>query len=248
MRLAIYENKAKVSGMVFSRAWNILNPVLQILVYWIVFDVGLKTGARGNIPYVIWLTVGLLPWMAINQAMTSSANAVFHDASTIKNIAIPLSVIPIKSVVGAWLEHFYSLIVIFAVLVLGRIPFSWHMLEVVYYYAAGFCFLAAFSLITSSIAVVFKDFQRILQSIIRLLFYLSNVVWQPSADSGKLTMLLKLNPLSYLIDGYRNCLVYQTGLWENVPQLCYFWAVTLVLFLLGAALHMKLRDGFIDMI
>lgn len=248
LRLALYENKAKVGGMVFNKLWNVLNPLLQILVYWFVFGVGLKAQTVGDVPYVIWLTIGLLPWMSISQAMTTSSNSIFHDATIVKNISFPLSIIPMKSVIGAWVEHFYSLLVIFAVLLVGQVQLTWFCLEVVYYYIAGFCFLTAFSLFTSSITVVFKDFQRFLQPIIRLLFYVSNVVWSPSQASEKWANILKLNPLSYLIDGYRNCLIYGNGISVNASQAIYFWVFTLVLFVLGAMLHVKLRDGFIDMI
>ncbi len=247
-RLAFYENKAKLGDTTFGWIWNILNPALQILVYWFVFSVGLKTSSVNGVPYAIWLTVGLLPWMSISQAMTSAATSITSFSSILRNVAFPLSLCPAKRVLEAWIEQLYMLVVMLAVLLIGGVQLKWRAFEVAYYLFAGYAFLFSFGLITSSITAVFKDFQRFLGPIIRLLFYVSNVVWAPSADAGSWAQLFKFNPLSYLIDGYRSCLIFDTPFYANPTRMIFFWGIVLVMFFIGSKLHVKLRDRFIDLI
>lgn len=247
-RLAVYENRAKLGDTTFGWIWNILNPSLQILVYWFVFSVGLNMNSINGVPYVIWLTVGLLPWVSISQAMTASAGAINSFSSTLKNIAFPLSLVPAKAVLEAWIEHIYMLIVMLAVLLIGGIRLQWRAVELLYYIVAGYAFLMSFGLIASSLTAVFKDFQRFLGPIIRLLFYVSNVVWTPTDDAGAWASFIKYNPLSYLIDGYRNCLVYNTPFYSDYMRMIFFWTVVVLMFYIGSKLHVKLRDRFIDLI
>ncbi len=247
-RLAVYENKAKLEDMTFGWVWNILNPALQILVYWFVFSVGLHMTSVDGVPYVIWLAAGIMPWLSISQAMTSSTTSINSFSSILKNINFPLSLVPAKTVLGIWIEHLYMLLVMIAMLIISGVRLRWRAFELLYYLFAGFSFLFSFGLITSSITAIFKDFQRFLGPIIRLLFYLSNVVWAPSADAGAWSSIFLYNPLSYLIDGYRNCLINDIPFYEPYQRMIFFWTVVLVMFFVGSLLHVKLRNRFIDLI
>lgn len=247
-RLTIHENKAKSAEMVLGRIWNFLNPALQILVYWFVFDVGLHNGAVEGVPYVVWLTCGLLPWMYINNAMNNSSVSISQFSRVLQNIAFPLALVPAKSVFAAWFEHLYTVVIMFAVALISGVKPTWHMLEVVYYMVASLTFLTAFSLIASSLTAVFRDFHQFLQPMIRMLFYISNVVWKPGVNAGSWSIIMRINPLAYLIDGYRNALLYGIPFWGSWRQALCFWGITLVMLVIGCRLHVKLRDRFIDLV
>jgi len=203
----------------------------------------------GNIPYVVWLTVGILYWTTINTAIMHASESLNASAGILKSIAIPLAVIPAKSILSAWVEHLYMLIIIFLVIIANGLPVTWSLLGIFYYYAAGYCFTFAFSLITSSITVVFKDFTGFLNPILRFVFYFSNVVWEaPTESMGRWSYLFRYNPFAHLVDGYRYAFLYDIPFYTHYKSMVYFWTVTIVMFLFGSYLHHKLKDRFIDMI
>lgn len=249
IRLAMYERKAGHGGTFLGNIWNLLNPALQIFVYWFVFTVGLKMkSVTGDYPYVLWLMTGLLPWMYINSAMMAGTGSYFTFSGILKNIRFPLSIVPEKSVASAMLDHLWTMSVLMAVLFLSGIRPQWVMLEIFYYMLASVFFLTAFSLMTSAVCVAVRDFQKILNPFLRLLFYISSVVWPIENLSRQLQALLRLNPLTYIIEGYRNCLLYQTSFLGDWERGLYFWGISLLLFFAACQVHGHLRERFIDMI
>ena len=121
-----------------------------------------------------------------------------------------------------------------------------HWLELAYYLLSAWAFLTGFSLITSSLSAVYRDFFEFLNPIMRLLFYISSVVWPLESLPENLQAIMFLNPFAYIVEGYRKCLLYGEGFWMNWQQGLYFWALTAVLIVLGSTLHMRLRKRFID--
>ena len=121
-----------------------------------------------------------------------------------------------------------------------------HWLELAYYLLSAWAFLTGFALITSSLSAVYRDFFEFLNPIMRLLFYISSVVWPLESLPENLQGIMFLNPFAYIVEGYRRCLLYREGFWGNWQQGLYFWGLTLVLLVLGSLLHMRLRRRFID--
>ena len=129
---------------------------------------------------------------------------------------------------------------------LGGVPVTWHYLELAYYLAASWVLLIGAALLTSSLTAVFRDFGELLQPLMRLLFYVSSVVWAIDGLSPGLQRVMRLNPLVYIIEGYRKCLLYGEGFWSSPGQGAYFWLAALALLAAGCTLHMRLRNRFID--
>ena len=91
------------------------------------------------------------------------------------------------------------------------------------------------ALLTSSLTAVFRDFGELLQPLMRLLFYVSSVVWAIDGLSPGLQRVMRLNPLVYIIEGYRKCLLYGEGFWSSPGQGAYFWLAALALLAAGWA-------------
>ena len=246
VRLALYENRSRRSQLLLGRVWDFLNPLFQILIYWFVFSVGLKTETRNGFPYAVWLMCGMMPWLAMNSASTGAASAIQMNASVLKNVCIPVTIIPMKAIVRAYYEHLWTMGILVATLLFSGFLPTWHWLELAYYLAASWAFLTGFSLITSSLSAVYRDFYEFLNPILRLLFYISSVVWPLESLPAELQSIMRLNPFAYIVEGYRNCLLYGQSLLANWQQGLYFWALTAVLLMLGSILHVRLRSRFID--
>lgn len=248
-RLANYELKAQNNGTVFGFFWNFLNPALQILVYWFVFSIGLQVKApQGEYPYIIWMIVGIIPWFYISTALQTSAMSIYSYNSILKRVNLPLSIVPVKTVFSGFIGHVEAMLVVFAIILLSGSPVKSTVWQLPYYMFAMVCFLTGWSLFASAITVVFKDFQKILSAVIRLLFYISPIVWSQENLPDNLQAILSYNPFAYILQGYRNCILYGYSLTVYWKMGLYFWAFTILLFLLGASIHMKFRKKFMDLI
>ncbi len=246
IRLALYENRSRRSQLLMGRVWDFLNPLFQILIYWFVFSVGLKTETRNGFPYAIWLMCGMMPWLAMNASSVNAANAIQANAHVLKNVAIPVTIMPMKAIVRAYYEHLWTMGILVATLLFTGVWPTWHWLELAYYLVSAWAFLMAFALITSSLSAVYRDFFEFLNPIMRLLFYISSVVWPLESLPENLQAIMFLNPFAYIVEGYRKCLLYGEGFWMSWQQGLYFWALTIVLLVLGSMLHIRLRRRFID--
>lgn len=249
LRLASYELKAQNNGTIFGFLWNFLNPALQILVFWFVFAIGLQVHApRDNYPYIIWMIVGIIPWFYISTALQSSTMSIYSYSGILKRVKLPLSIVPVKTVFSGFIGHLWAMLVVFAVMLLSGSPVSPMVWQLPYYMLCTICFLIGWGLLASAIAVVFKDLQKILIAVIRLLFYISPIVWSQENLPENLQFIFNLNPFAYILNGYRNCILYGQSLTVEWRMGLYFWTLTLLLFLLGSSVHMKFRRKFMDLI
>ena len=249
VRIAKYENKAEYKGTILGILWNLLNPALQIFVYWLVFSSGLRgIGPKDGIPYALWITLGILPWITMNSIMNTSMTSMVASSSVIKNLSIPVSIIPMITVISKGIVHLWSMLVMLVILLLYDIMPTWHIFEVIYYTIAGGFIMTGLSLIFSSLNVVLKDFQRIMQPIFRLLMYVTAVIVPLENFSPKLQSIFRLNPLTYVVEGYRYCLIYNTGIEQHWVRGVYFWGFALVIYLLGCWIHVKLRKQIVDLV
>jgi len=248
-RLAIYDLKAMNHGTFLGGLWNLVNPALQLAVHWLVFAIGLNIGAqRGGYPYVIWLMVGLIPWIYISEVLFGAMTSIYGFRGILKNMSFPLAIVPIKNVLTTWMVHFWAMIIVFAIFLLAGYHLGINSLFVLYYEFCALAFLSAYALIASTITVLTKDFQKLMSSVIRLLYFISPVVWDQGHLSEPLRTILKLNPFAYILDGYRESILYNSGLAINLWQGVYFWIITLILFIYGCYIHIKFRKQFIDLL
>lgn len=249
MRLANYELKKQNTDTMFGFLWNFLNPALQIFVYWFVFAIGLKTSApQGGYPYIIWMIVGIMPWFYISTALTTTLTSILAYGGVLKRMTFPMAIVPVKSVMSALLAHLWSMLVVLVIIFVSGYRVSSYWFQTFYYMFCSIVFLVGYALLASAVNMVFRDFQKLMSSVIRLLFYLTPIVWVQDSLPEHLKFVLKLNPFAYIIDGYRDSLLYGRSLAWHWKQGCYFWIFTVVLFVIGCNVHMKFRKKFIDLI
>lgn len=248
-RLSSYDVKVRNSETVFGFLWNFFNPALQIFVYWFVFAIGLRTPAPvEGYSYLIWMIFGIMPWFFINSAIMSSTTSIVAFRSVLKRMKFPVGIVPAKAVLSAFIEHLWAMVVVIALFFLCGYRMGVHAVNLLYFMVCALAFLLGFGLFASAVNVVFRDFQKIMNSILRLLFYLSPVVWSQDSLPEHLKFALRLNPIAYIIDGYRESILYNHTLMFHGRQAVYFWCVTILLLLVGAAVHDRLCRQFMDLV
>lgn len=248
-RLAKYELKNQHGGTFFGFLWNFLNPALQVLVYWFVFAVGLRKGNDiDGIPYIVWLVIGIICWYYINQAMLGADMSIISFVDVLKRMKFPLAIVPVKTVASNFITHICSLVIVFVVVLISGCSISPSIWLLPYYIFATTFFIVGYSLISSSINVLFRDFHNFSNTALRFLFFISPVMWKPSEDDVFLNIFMKINPFAYILNGYRDTILYGWNLADNLESGIIFWTISIVMFVVGCVMHMRLRHKFIDLL
>ncbi|MFP3125343.1 ABC transporter permease [Ectobacillus funiculus] len=246
-RLSLYQLKITNNNNYLGMLWEIINPLIQLSIYWFVFGFGIR-GGKGvdGVPFVYWLSAGLLVWFFLNAAIPQSSKSIYTRLGIISKMNFPMSVIPSHVILSILYQHLALLAVITIGFLLTGQGISLHYLQLPYYIFAAVMFVFSLSLITSTLTTVVRDIQMIVQSVMRMMLYLTPILWTPEKFSPKLQMLMKLNPMYYIVEGYRYALLGTGWFFEEGTYTLYFWVVVLVMLCIGSALHIKFRRYFVD--
>lgn len=248
-RLARYELKSQHGGTFFGFLWNFMNPAFQILVYWFVFAVGLRRGNdMDGVPYIVWLVIGIICWYYMNQAMLGADMSIINFTDVLKRMKFPIAIVPTKTVASNFITHMCSMVIVFVVVLVSGAKISSSVWLLPYYIFAATFFITAYGLFASTINVLFRDFHNFSNTAMRFLFFISPVMWEPDGDNALLSVIMKINPFAYILGGYRDAILYGRDFLANLDAAVIFWAITLVMFVVGCVVHMRFRHKFIDLL
>lgn len=247
-RLAKNDFKTKFSGSYLGIFWAFVQPIVTVLVYWFAFQVGLRSGNVGDFPFVLWLVSGLVPWFFFSEALNSGTNAFIEYNYLVKKVVFKISILPVVKTISALFVHlFFAFFTLLLFAGYGYFP-DLYSIQVVYYSFCVFVFVLGISYITSAIVVFFRDLTQIINIILQVLVWLTPIMWNISMLPESLAWFFKLNPIYYIVFGYRSALMDKTWFWENYYMTGYFWIVTVAMFGIGVLLHKRLKDHFADVL
>ncbi|XXM72902.1 ABC transporter permease [Lysinibacillus sphaericus] len=252
-RLSLYELKSANKNNYLGMLWEVLNPGIQIAIYWFVFGYGLKSGGEGRgdvdgVPFFPWLLAGMVVWFFINPAIVQASKSIYTRIKMLSKMSFPLSAIPSYVIMSKFYPHLYLTGISILMFQFMGYPISIYYLQLPYYMFAVVAVIVAISLITSTLSTIIRDVQMVVQSVVRMLLYLSPILWNmEELLSEKLVTIMKINPFYYIVEGYRSALLGQGWYFiEHMQYTLYFWALVLVLFAFGSFIHLKFRRHFVD--
>lgn len=230
-------------------AWTFISPLLQISIYWFIFGLGIRGNAEVNgIPFLAWLICGLIPWLFIAPTLTAGTRSIISKLPLISKLKFPISILPNVVIMTNAVPFFVMLMMAICILTgYGYGPTIYYV-QLIYYLFATAVLLLAILLFTATLTVIVRDIQLAMQSLVRFMFFLLPIVWVTDNLPDKFLFLLKLNPLYYLIDGYRMTLLGDGWFYSHPIELIYFWGVTLILLVFGAKSYEKFKNQFVDFI
>lgn len=249
--------KTRFAGVYLGTIWAFIQPIVTIFVYWFVFEKALHTpGSQTrqgiNVPFVCWLMAGLMPWFFFQDAIIGGTNALMEYSYLVKKVVFKISILPVVKVISALFVHiFFLALTVVVCWVYGFEP-DLYTLQIIYY---AFCMIAlvtGLAYATSAIVVFFRDMSQIINIILQVGVWVTPIMW--NLDSMKNDMspvvltILKLNPMYYIVNGYRNSVIYKTGFWEYPWQTLYFWIFTIVFLWLGTTIFKRMRVHFADVL
>lgn len=246
--LAKNDFKTKFAGSYFGIFWAFVQPIITVLVYWFVFQVGFGAQPVNGCPYVLWLTAGLVPWFYFSDLLNGGTNAFLEYNYLVKKVVFQISILPGVKVCSALFVHFFFIIVAVTICACyGQFP-DLYTLQLLYYTFALTVFGLAISYFTSSIVIFFKDLAQVITIVLQVGVWITPIMWQIDILPPVWQTIMKLNPLFYIVRGYRQALLDKQWFWTYWQNTLYFWIVTIILFILGTKTFSKLKEHFSDVL
>ena len=246
--LAKNDFKTKYAGSYFGTVWAFIQPIVTICVYWFVFGLALRNGSDKGVPFVLWLIAGLIPWFFFQEGLTGGTNALLEYNYLVKKVVFKISILPIIKIIAATFIHvFFVVVLLIVAAVYGYYP-TVYTLQIPYYIFCMFIFVLALCYSTCSIVVFFRDLSQIINIALQIGMWATPILWDMSGIGSPWNIILKLNPLVYIVNGYRNAIYGREWFWQDFFSMMYFWIITVVLFGIGAACFKRLKVHFADVL
>jgi ABC-2 type transport system permease protein len=241
------ELRARYKGSALGFLWNFVNPLLQLVVFWILFGVLLGTRPRtetGEQSYAVFLFVGLLPWTFFATSLQSGASAILANAPLVKKVRMPLQLLPAASVLSALANFLLSSLVLLAILAIFGPRHPEGLVWIPLLVALQIVMNLGFAYLLSALAVFYRDVQHILGVLLLAWYFLTPVLFPVAVlnDRPDQLRLLYLNPMTSIIVAYQRALL--DGLAPQWDALAYSTVVAIVLFIVGFWYFDRAKDDF----
>ncbi|MCI8691233.1 MAG: ABC transporter permease [Lachnospiraceae bacterium] len=249
-KLAKNDFRKRYAGSYMGALWALAQPVVTVAMYYIVFDKLMGNTGRGaeGVPFVLFLTAGLVPWFYFTEALNNGTNAMREYDYLVKKVVFKISILPIIKVIAATFIHVFFVAVLLVVAAFyGYYP-NIYTIQILYYSFCMFVFVLALCYATCSVVVFFKDLTQIINIVLQIGIWATPILWNMDSVPYKWVFILKLNPLVYIVGGYRNAIYGKEWFFQDFFSTMYFWIVTVVLFGIGGAIFRRLKVHFADVL
>lgn len=239
----------KYLGSYLGLPWAFIKPLAVVIVMWFAFTYGLKVGRVDNsVPFAMWLMIGIIPWFYVSENVMGSVQSLLEYSFLIKNISFKPGIIPLIKILTNSLIHLFFIVVLAVIcLAYGYYP-SVYWLQVFYYMACGILLTLGISWCVSSIQLFVRDSSHLLEVAVQLFFWGTPIIWSYKMLPEKYYFFLKLNPVFYLVEGYRNTFIYGVWFFEDWKLTLYYWLFTMIVLVSGAFVFKKLKPHFADVL
>ena len=237
-------------GAALGWAWAIIKPAVTIFVYWFAFQIGIRSGKPvEGYPFFLWLIAGLIPWFYINDMLTQGTESIRRYSYLVTKMKFPISTIPTFVSISKLMVNLFLIVVMILIFVFMGYSPNIYIIQLPIYIMLSFIFFTVFSLFASLLACMSKDFSNLIKSLVTAVFWLSGIVWNVNTiDIPWLKTLLKVNPVTYLVEGFRNCFIHKIWIWESPKTLLCFLAILIVMTILSIFIYKKLRKEIPDVL
>ena len=236
------EIRGKYKNSFLGVLWSFLNPLLQILVYAIVFPLIMKNNERS---YVVFLCCGLIPWTFFGATITRSAATMIENGNIIKKVYFPREILPLSICISEGVNFLISTIIILAFVLFNGIGLTYYILFYPIIVIVQFLLVLAISLFVSSITVYIRDLQHLIGVALQLLFYATPIVYNANTVKGSgFEWVLAINPMTYIIEAYRN--IFYNQVMPDIKSLLILGGILIIACVVGYLVFNKLQKGFAE--
>lgn len=246
--MSISDFKYQFLGSYLGVAWAVLRPLIFITVIWFIFTAGFKNIQLENeTPFILYLLTGYIPWMFFSDSVSGAMSSILNNRYLLKSVNFKVSILPIVRIVSAFYLHGIFIIIMIGVfLSYGYYP-TLYWIQLPFYIFCLSILLLGLGWLTSSLRVFINDTAELVRVILQIGFWVSPIFWSLNIIPEKYLWIIKINPMVFIIEGYRNTFINNTWFWEDSELVLYF-VKCIVIFTLGIVIFKRLKPHFSDVL
>lgn len=237
-------------GAVLGWIWLFVRPATYVFVFWLALALGLKAGSTvGDYPYIVWLTAGLIPWFFMQELISTGSDVYRRYTYLVNKIKFPLVAI---SAFYA-LSKLYIYLMSMGIFMLGCIIFGYHfsiyLIQLPFVFALMYGFFVAWSVMTSPLSAISKDFGNLIKTLSTPLFWLSGIIFNLGTIHHEwVHTVMCFNPVSFFVEAHRYAMCDNMWLWENPKMLLIFLVVFLATIIVARIVFRRLNTEVADVL
>lgn len=236
--------KVLYAQTILGFSWAILQPLIQIVIFTIVFGRVAKLSTEG-IPYLLFSSVAIIPWNYIAQSMTQSSQSLIQGQNMLGKIYFPRLIFPMTSVLSKLVDFGISFLILLVIFVVYRQVPTWQLLMLPFFVVMMIFIPAGAGMWLSALAIRYRDVRHAMPFLVRMLMYTAPIVYSASSIPEKYRMVYSLNPIVGVIEGIRSCLLGTPFQWQYI---CPGIITAMFIFISGAFYFKRLEHVFVDVI
>ena len=248
-KLAKNDFKKRYAGSYLGAVWAMVQPVVTVALYYVVFELIMDGASRTEeAPFVLFLTAGLVPWFFFSEALNAGTNALREYDYLVKKVVFKISILPIIKIIAATFIHAFFVVVLLVIAAMYHYYPTIYLIQIFYYSACLFLLVLAICYTTCSIVVFFKDLSQIISILLQIGMWATPILWDINLLPERWRTLIKINPLVYIVNGYRSAIYKQEWFFQDFFSTVYFWMFTVVVFGIGTIIFKRLKIHFADVL
>jgi lipopolysaccharide transport system permease protein len=229
---------------ILGLSWAILQPLIQILLFTVVFGKVAKVPTDG-IPYILFSSVAIVPWTYLSQSMTHSSESLIQQQKLLGKVYFPRLIFPLTPVFSKLIDFAVSIALLIAIMIIYRIPPSLNLFLFPVFTLLMMSISAGVGLLLSSLAIRFRDVKYAMPFCVRMLMFSAPIVYSSSSIPEKYRFFYSMNPIVAVIEGFRSCFLGTEIPWN------FIWPgalIGVIIFIFGAFYFKKMERIVVDVI
>lgn len=237
------EVRARYKGSALGFLWSLLNPLMQLGIFSLIFSVYMRIGVPN---YALFLFCGLLPWSWFATSIQNATVAITTNANLIKKVYFPHEILPLVNVSTNLVNFLFSLPVLLAFMAFLRVDFTWNLLFFPLLLAVQYLLTLGIALLLCTLNAFFRDIEQLLGPLMMAWFYMTPVIYPVETIPERFKFLYFLNPMAPLMSAYHDIFYY--GRPPELLRLVYCFAVGILFFVIGYAVFHRKKFSFAEVV
>jgi len=199
--LVVREVKARYIGSVMGVFWTMLNPLMLMMIYYLVFSFVMRVKMEN---YLVYMFVGLLPWMWFSSSLIEGTSSILLGGSMVKKTIFPSEILPVVYVLSNMVNFFFSLPILFLFILLFGVKIGSSVVYFPIIVLVQLLFTLGIVFFLSVLNVWFRDIQQLLGNLLNLWFYITPIIYPMVQVPLWARKFFSLNPAYTIISSYQN--------------------------------------------
>lgn len=192
--LSVNDFKTKYAGSFFGIVWAFVQPVITIVLYWFVFQVGFRSTDVGDCPFVLWLMCGLVPWFFFSDGIINATNSMLEYSYLVKKVVFRISILPIVKIISALFVHLFFMMFTVVVFLCYKYYPDVYTLQIFYYTFSMFVLILGLSYAACAMVIFFRDLGQIINILLQIFMWVTPIMWNYTMLGERQFLFLSLTP------------------------------------------------------